>query len=555
MGPDLQLDVEKLHEILASTSKALTLDLNLDLKPLLDRTPAQIADIFSRMVNTDKIDEPLSKINLPQTAVREMRIDVIESERPSLPSWYGKRAEDQWSNARVLIIGDKVNDSVIQTIMKHLSRLGARVRVATFNMVHDPSFGDAVANFSHFIAVLPRMALESTITEKHLLHIIRRLSFAAVPPPASMGPRRRNCLAFVQFGGGYFGTHSDVVFLDQCCATALAKSVYLERDDLKVRVIDFDHRTDTNTIAKKIILEIEGPENFVEVGYDRQFTRRTTVANAIEPLQYVPDLLSWSDKDVILVTGGAKGITAECAFSLASTVGAKMALVGRSSLVNSESGSQTERTITEILRRYEEKSLTVRYYSCDICNPNAVAQTVRRIQNEMGSIKGIIHGAGQNTPRRFYQVSPEEALKEIGPKVIGILNLLAEIKKDPPKLIVGLTSIIGITGMQGNGWYAFSNEALDLILRRFASNHPETRTLSVAYSIWRDEGMGARLGSVTALKNKGIDSIPTDEGVRRFVRLFLSNPGTPSGACYRTHYAVGHHGNAIIRAHKRCAVP
>ena len=87
-------------------------------------------------------------------------------------------------------------------------------------------------------------------------------------------------------------------------------------------------------------------------------------------------------------------------------------------------------------------------------------------------------------------------------------------------------SVIGITGMQGNGWYAFSNEALDLILRRFASNHPKTRTLSVAYSIWRDEGMGARMGSVEALKKQGIGAIPTQEGVMRFVRLFLSNPGT-----------------------------
>ena len=126
----------------------------------------------------------------------------------------------------------------------------------------------------------------------------------------------------------------------------------------------------------------------------------------------------------------------------------------------------------------------------------------------------------------FTRCRPRNALKEVAPKVIGALNLLAELGENPPKLIVGLTSIIGITGMQGNGWYAFSNEALDLILRRYASNHPATRTLSVAYSIWRDEGMGARMGSVQALKKKGIDAIPTEEGVRRFVRLFRHNPGT-----------------------------
>ena len=526
MGPDLHLDVEQLQPILDAASKALGLDLNLDLPQLLGRSAAQIADIFSRMINVGTMTHPLSKIKLPQTAVREMRVDIIESERPELPAWFGKRAEDKWDNARVLIIADKLDDTLGQDLRDQLLRLGAKVRVATFGLVQEKTFSATIDRFSHFIALLPRLAIERTITEKRLMRIIRRLSFAAVPPPASHGPRRRNCIVFVQFGGGYFGTHSDAVFLDQCCATALAKSVYLERDDLKMRVIDFDSRTDTALIAAKTILEIEGPQDFVEAGYDRDLTRRTAVANVIEPVQYTPDLLSWSAEDVILVTGGAKGITATCALALAWAIGAKMALVGSTPLKVFESDDRDHDSIHQLLRRYEKQGLTARYYSCDVCNRNAVARTIKLIQNEMGPITGVIHGAGHNLPRRFYQVSPEDALKEVGPKVVGMLNLLAELGKQPPKRIVGLTSIIGITGMQGNGWYAFSNEALDLILRRFAARHPKTRTLSVAYSIWRDEGMGARLGSVKALSKKGIDAIPTDQGVQRFVRLFLSKPGT-----------------------------
>ena len=79
-------------------------------------------------------------------------------------------------------------------------------------------------------------------------------------------------------------------------------------------------------------MELQGPQNFVEVGYDQHLTRRTTVANSIEPAQYDEDPIAWSDNDVILVTGGAKGITAECALALARTVGTKMALIGRTPL-------------------------------------------------------------------------------------------------------------------------------------------------------------------------------------------------------------------------------
>ncbi|MBC2710051.1 MAG: polyketide synthase dehydratase domain-containing protein [Desulfosarcina sp.] len=87
-------------------------------------------------------------------------------------------------------------------------------------------------------------------------------------------------------------------------------------------------------------------------------------------------------------------------------------------------------------------------------------------------------------------------------------------------------SIIGITGMPGNGWYGFSNEVMDIALRGFAADHPQTRTANVAYSIWRDEGMGARMGSVELLRDKGIDAIPTDEGVNRFLKVFTHDPGS-----------------------------
>ena len=118
-------------------------------------------------------------INLPHTWVRELRIDVIENKRPDLPSSYGKRFEDDWSNARVLVLGDDSRDAVCQEIEGHLTGLGARVLVDAFESAQSPEFRDTVDDFSHFIAVLPRRAKESNISEDHLKHIIRRLSFAA----------------------------------------------------------------------------------------------------------------------------------------------------------------------------------------------------------------------------------------------------------------------------------------------------------------------------------------------------------------------------------------
>ncbi|MGV2387668.1 MAG UNVERIFIED_CONTAM: hypothetical protein LVR29_02980 [Microcystis novacekii LVE1205-3] len=51
-------------------------------------------------------------------------------------------------------------------------------------------------------------------------------------------------------------------------------------------------------------------------------------------------------------------------------------------------------------------------------------------------------------------------------------------------------------GLPGNTWYGFSNESLDLLLRNFGERHPETSVLAIAFSVWSEVGMGARMGTV-----------------------------------------------------------
>jgi len=223
--------------------------------------------------------------------------------------------------------------------------------------------------------------------------------------------------------------------------------------------------------------------------------------------------------------GGAKGITAACALGVARATGARMVLVGRSPDPHGLSDQASPSEITEILQKYSAAGLFAKYYSCDVCDLEAVAAMIDRIRQEIGPVSGVIHGAGLNHPRPASQVSVPEAIHEVRPKIMGALNLMYVLENDPPKLFVGFSSIIGVTGMAGNAWYGFSNESLDVILRQFETNHSETKTLAVAFSIWRDEGMGARLGSVERLKLMGVDAIPTEEGVRRFVHLFLNDPG------------------------------
>jgi acyl-CoA thioesterase FadM len=153
-------------------------------------------------------------------------------------------------------------------------------------------------------------------------------------------------------------------------------------------------------------------------------------------------------------------------------------------------------------------------------NLGEVANLIAAVRRRSGRVSAVIHGAAINRPRRAHRVTAEDAREEIGPKLVGALNLFDALRDDPPAIFCAFTSVIGVTGMPNNTWYAFANQALDRSLGMFASCHPETDAVSMAFSLWGEIGMGVNLGSVESLGSLGTDAIPTEEGVQRFLDLF-----------------------------------
>ena len=83
------------------------------------------------------------------------------------------------------------------------------------------------------------------------------------------------------------------------------------------------------TIAWETLAETITRDGFAAVGYDLDRTRRTLSPRLVQPATYEKRNIRWSGDDVVLVTGGARGITAACALAVARETGARMALVGR----------------------------------------------------------------------------------------------------------------------------------------------------------------------------------------------------------------------------------
>ncbi|MBF0512329.1 MAG: hypothetical protein HQL13_08415, partial [Candidatus Omnitrophica bacterium] len=127
-------------------------------------------------------------------------------------------------------------------------------------------------------------------------------------------------------------------------AKSVASTLYLEKPELKVRVIDFDSSVSDKEVMLKVIDELQTYERFNAVGYsyvipakagiqnktNSVLTRHVLVYENSQPSEYTNRNITWTPKDVVLVTGGAKGITAQCALEFARSTKARMVLMGRS---------------------------------------------------------------------------------------------------------------------------------------------------------------------------------------------------------------------------------
>lgn len=425
---------------------------------------------------------------------------------------------ENWLNSKVLILAPGSDFQPALDLSKKLIEKNAEVVIEDYHTVVSGDLYNEIRK-THVIGFLEKSTESNSSEDDYLERTVERLHSVVSLATKSQS----NNVAFIQFGGGYFGTGQNVSDVEMCCATSFARTLTLEKPQLKVRVIDLDILIDSNEASDFIVKELTTTPGFVAAGFDVNRNRLIPTASIQQPVLYENRQQNWTSSDVFMITGGAKGITAECSLALARTTGAKFALIGSSPLPDEKQG-ESDNEITRTINRFENEGLICRYYSCDISDSIAVTQLVEEINQQLGQVTGVVHGAGLNKPRPIDQVSRKQALQEIEPKLKGVRNIAKALESTPPKLFVGFSSIIGVTGMPGNAWYAFSNEALAQELRLFETRHPETSVISIGYSVWGEAGMGHRLGVVDNLAKSGVGSISTVEGVNRFIQLIEGDP-------------------------------
>jgi enediyne polyketide synthase len=308
--------------------------------------------------------------------------------------------------------------------------------------------------------------------------------------------RDNPCFAVVQHGWGGSG---------------FARTLHLETG-LTTCIVNVP--PDLTEAADWVISELASAHGYIEAHYNSQGQRN-------EPyLRWLKTSFSDStagqypieSSDVLLVTGGGKGIAAECALAIGKVTGASVALMGRSN-------PETDSELGENLKRIRDSGVRCCYLRADVTNAAAVRRAVAEGEKKLGPITALLHAAGNNSPRLISALSKTDFQRTLAPKIEGARNLLATLKPDQMRLFITFGSIIARAGFRGEADYATANEWLTALTERFQAQHPKCRCLALEWSVWSGLGMGERLGRLESLQQEGVVPIPPEAGVRVLLDL------------------------------------
>ncbi|KOX24124.1 erythronolide synthase [Nocardiopsis sp. NRRL B-16309] len=295
-------------------------------------------------------------------------------------------------------------------------------------------------------------------------------------------------------------------------ASGVARTLHQELPGLTTTVVTLDDpepesERDREQAVRQVVEEVAAGRGYTESRYGADGRRTVPVLRAVSP----PDGADAGEPplgadDVLLVTGGGKGITAECALSLAREYGVGLALLGRAA-------PEDDEELAANLERMAAAGVRYRYDRADVTRPEEVRAAVDSFQRELGAVTAVLHGAGRNEPAAVANVTEPLMRRTLAPKTDGLAAVLGAIDPERLRLLVSFGSIIGRAGLRGEAHYATANDWLTEMTVEYGREHPHTRVLSLEWSVWSGAGMGERLGVVEALMRDGITPISTEEGI------------------------------------------
>jgi len=223
--------------------------------------------------------------------------------------------------------------------------------------------------------------------------------------------------------------------------------------------------------------------------------------------------------DVVVMSGGATGISAYLARSLAPFM-PRLVFLGRTVL---DSGNERAAEIARTLADLRAAGVEAIYHSCDVSDPVAVRAIMGDVVSRYGRIDGVIHGAGVLRDGLLRQMTPDDFTTVTDVKFLGAWNLFSAVQGAGLRFFVGLSSAAAIQGNPGQANYAAANRMMSALLGTLHRENSAIRFKALMLPPVEGAGMADDPEIRELLKRKGVGYIHAHELAGLFCReLFVS---------------------------------
>ncbi len=459
---------------------------------------------------------------------------------PTLVPQHGQATLER--SKRVLVLARSSTDSLEST----LRAWGAEVHVIAPEMLDADQVAALAADA--VLCLAPIVAAESSVL--HAVEHARPLFEAHAAALRVLYPRlgATRVMALIEGGVAIVGGAPRLHPITGLYS-GLLKSLARETGASSCRAVVF-----TDSAEPTAVLEELCTPGVLEVVYHAGLRHERVLTEA--RLDPADDRRQLDADKVVLVTGGARGVTAVCAEALLSRYGCHLVLCGRSPTavesrwlayddddllerdfyaeVRTRHPSESMRSLKarfEQLRAAREAARTPErlqtigdcsYEVADVTSAGDMRRLFDSIAERHGRLDLIVHGAGVQLSKRYDKREPNEIAQTLDVKLRGLMHLVDEAQRfDPPVALHVLTSAFSYFGNDGQADYGAANEALDRTCAWLA--RPDRSCVSVGWLAWNQIGMTRRAEYRLLGAMRGLRGIDADEGRALFLDMLTAS--------------------------------
>jgi NAD(P)-dependent dehydrogenase (short-subunit alcohol dehydrogenase family) len=455
------------------------------------------------------------------------------------------------AGSEIWLVGD--GSPLADAIRQRLIERGHHVRLIGPEESNPPEPGEHVAG----LIILTPPTGQQTAFVKNAFRLVRTVG----PSLRLHGARGGSALLTVSRMDGAFGLGglADEIDPTSGALAGLLKTARQEWPAVHCKAVDLDAAYKTLESAAERIVEVMLRRGPAEVGLTESATNQVELVAlpAALPDRRQDPLLRAGE--VVVISGGARGITAEVAVAVAASSRPRLVLLGRTPEPDAEPAwlapletdaairrairdhadqpcspqvlseqlrlIQSQREIRRNLQRIAAAGSNVTYHAIDVRNRDAVKDLLEGVYTRSGPVRGLIHGAGVLADRRIEDQTDAQFAHVFDTKVEGLLSLFDAIDPRQLQFLALFSSSTARYGRVGQAAYAAANEWLNKWAQRMARRLSACRVVAFNWGPW-DGGMVA--GALKPMfEREGLGLIAPADGARLLVNEIHPSGNSP----------------------------